>query len=152
MEVKEVHNALKERRSGALDKKANYRSALKPPSILAIGNKNPDRTYRWISKNMLDRFGGFDRRGWNVLNEKNSKGETLDSPYGSYQPHSDFRVDDVVAAFMPKEMADQKKAELLDATQAVRANLRNFRGSTRQAGGRVTGTVEVQKNGITEEL
>lgn len=152
MEGTDAPNALKERREGALKNEgANYRSALKPPSALAIGNKHPDRVYRWISKSLLDKNGGFDRRGWQVLTAKNAKGETLVSPYSEYQPTSDFRVDDVIAAFMPRELGERRKAELKHANEIVKQHMKGLRSKASRDGAKITGSIQTQRDGVVEE-
>ena len=146
------HNALKEKSPGALTKGAPYRHPSKPVSALDIGNKDPNREYRFISKSMLTKFGGFDRRGFVVLDEKNSKGETLKSQWGEQIIGSGItnQVEDLVVAFIPKEVAEAKRESLRSHGNSVKARIQGFRSQAQSTGIKVEGDVSSQRDGVTE--
>ena len=147
-----VHNALLEKTEGALSEKASYRDPTHGADLLAIGHKHPDRAYRCISRSMLDSNGGFDRRGWTVLNEANSKGETLSSPFGEIKigAGDTNRIGDVVVAFMPKAQYDAKMAALAKANASIGDHIKGFKSQVKAAGGRTEGGFETQRDGISE--
>lgn len=140
-------NALRE--STQVTKGMKRRSALKPPDQFKIGNRDPDRAYRFISRTMLDKNGGFDRRGWMPITAENSKGETLVTVTGSYAAGTDKPVGDLILAWMPKEIADQKRADL-DAINSLQRNVEGLRKEADEAGVPVKAEMEVQRQGITE--
>lgn len=146
------HNALREQTQGALTKNASYRNPAHAIDSFDIGNRQPDRAYRLVSKSMLDRYGGFDRRGWIVLDEKNAKGETLKSPWGEAVIGSGIsnRVEDLVVAFMPKEMYDRKQELIRKANMSAKDHIKGFKQQVKSAGGITDGGVETQRDGISE--
>lgn len=146
------HNALKSPTQGALTKNAPYRSAVKAPNLLEMGNKDPNRVYRWLSKSLLDKAGGLDRRGWEVLNEKNSKGETMVTQWGIHSSGTDLRVGDLVGAFMPVERNEMKKAAIAEANNSLNQRFESLRQQTVQAGGKFNGGFSSQRDGVTENF
>ena len=105
--------------SGALAQNQDYRSGIIPQDGFMVGNMQPDRVYRFVSRSFLERSGGFDRRGWEPINEANSKGECLISPWGHQgQGGTDVKNGDLVLAFMPKDRMEAKRKAL-----AYRKNL-----------------------------
>jgi len=140
-------NALRE--STQVSKGMRRRSALKPPDQFKIGNKDPDRAYRFISRTMLDKNGGFDRRGWMPINAENSKGETLETVTQKMVAGTDKPVGDLVLAWMPKEMVEARRAEL-DNINNMKNNVIDLRAEGKEAGIPVNAKMEVQRQGITE--
>ena len=141
---------LKEPTESALQSNATYRSALKAPDGFAIANKDQSRVYRWVSRTLLDKAGGFDRRGWEVIDSKNSKGESIYSPWGKAASGTSINNEDLVLCYMPKERADQKRDLLRQANNLVRSSVRALRSMARSEGARITGNIETQKSGVTE--
>jgi hypothetical protein len=140
-------NALRE--STQVTKGMQRRSALKPPDQFKIGNKAPERAYRFISRTMLEKSGGFDRRGWMPITAENSKGETLMTPTSSYAAGTDKPVGDLILAWMPKEMVEAKRAEL-DNINSLKKNVTNLRAEGDAAHIPVDAEMELQRQGVTE--
>ena len=125
------------------------RSPLKAPDMFAIGNRDPGRAYRFISRTMLEKNGGFDRRGWIPITEANSKGETLESPTGSMKALTTLPVGDTVLAFQPIEIIQQRRADLA-ARNDTRDRMVALKSQAINAGVEMTGGMEVQSQGKTE--
>lgn len=142
-------NALKQPTDGALTRTASHRRALGIQDILQIGNKDPNRVYRWISRTMLDKFGGMDRRGWEVLTEKNSKGEGLMNQWGVTSEKSDMRVGDLVAAFVPLDVAEEKRAAIREANTRLE-HVADLKRKAALAGASLIGGFQTQRQGIVE--
>lgn len=143
-------NALKESNADSMKKSANHRSSLKPADIMEITNKDPDRAYRWVSRNILDRTGGFDHRGWEALNAQTSKGEKMASQWGVHSSGTELRNGDLIACFMPQERADMRRASLREANDAAMNHIRRLRAQARSVGAVIDGNVQIQREGITE--
>jgi len=121
MKEKAHENALKEKTAdSALSEKAPWRTSIAPPDFLELNGKRPDRTYYFVNKYQLEKYGGADRRGWQPLNESTAQGESLGHEMG-HNGGSSFVVGDLVAAFMPKEYADKRREALIAQKRALAA-------------------------------
>jgi hypothetical protein len=99
--------------SGALAPNQAYRNSILPQDGFMVGNQQPDRVYRFVSRTYLEKSGGFDRRGWEPITASNSKGECLISPWGNHASEgTDVKNGDLVLAFMPKERVEMKRAAM----------------------------------------
>lgn len=116
-----------------------------------IINQQPDRVYRFVSKTVLDKSGGFDRRGWEVITSQNSKGERLASIFGTASSGTDVRQEDLVLCFMPKERMEQKRAMMRRRKDMLRNTMQELRNKVRRAGMPITGDVTIQRPGRSDQ-
>lgn len=138
--------------TNALGSDAPYRSSLKAPDPYLIANKSPDREYRFLSKTMLDKSGGLDRRGWEVLTEANSKGERLMSEWGTVSSGTDLRYGDLVVGFMPKERAEMKREMIKRTQNLAHATLHRLRQKANALGMEHNIDYQIQRQGKTENF
>lgn len=137
--------------SGALSVDNTYRSSLKAPDPFLIGHRDPDREYRFISKTMLDKNGGFDRRGWEPITAQNHKGETLETEFGTISSGTDLRYGDTVLGFMSKERMAQKRSILRNTRNLARATLERLKNAARSIGALDYDRSSIQRPGRNEE-
>ncbi len=137
--------------------KENVNFADADPSIVPqmdlfkIINQAPDRVYRFVSKTLLDKFGGFDRRGWEVITSQNSKGEKLASQWGTESAGTDLRQEDLVVCFMPRARMEQKKAAIKRRKALLRNTMSALRAQAKGAGMPMTGEVIIQRPGRSDQ-
>lgn len=137
--------------SGAFSTNEDYRKSLVYQDEFAIANADPERHYRFVSRRVLDKTGGFDRRGWIPINASNSKGECLVSAYGhTGQAGTEVIDGDLVLAFMPADVKARKEAMMKRRQDLMQQSL--FRLRQQRGQGVESMEVVLQRQGRTENL
>jgi hypothetical protein len=103
------------RGKSSLKKNATKKMAkpqFKPKDILEVQNAEEGMAYRWLNRNKLERGGGVNPSGWEVVNTLNATEEDKEAVKGfQNSAHStDGTVvnGDLVLAKMPAEMAEAR--------------------------------------------
>ena len=149
--TKETKSHIKQKPSGALSGNEDYRKALVYQDEFAITNTDPDRHYRFISRAVLEKSGGFDRRGWEPITAANSKGEALVYMWGhSSQSGTDVKNGDLILAYMPKERMVRKQEVLAKRQNLMRSSLQRL--SSQRGHGVESMDFVMQRQGKTEQF
>jgi len=136
-------------RTSQRNTKKTKRSTVRP-HLLTIGNPDPDRSYRWVSRGLLTRYHGIDPRGWEPLTDQNSKGETLGCAWAKHGAGTGIEIGDLVLCSMPKERHDEMVEDKMARIPQLRSVAKNYMRDAKALGMEPTLECEEQMHGMTE--
>ncbi len=104
-----------------------------PPNPQEIVNPEPGKHYRWLSKNRVDREGGYTR-GWKITTNPNVRVADANAkvlknsniPHGTSKTDTTTQFGTMVLAEMPEEMAKARDRHFRnEATKQVEGMIRD---------------------------
>ena len=108
------------------------KSKYSPPDLLAVNNKDPKFSYRWIKPHdRMNFYSGQENRGWEIVRfgtkgtEDNLELQGLFSQFAVSAAGTVIRCGDLILARMPKEKAEERNEHFAEKSRQQVKTIQN---------------------------